>query len=133
MEILNTDNVTKELIFSILKNAGIKAEYDQDGDILMEDDYPVYLLINKTNSYITIFSNFEENKEKTEEDLLFQTNSISSSYPINALLSSNGGILLKHVIFYGSGITEVNLIESIGIFNSIANEISKDNEYSVFG
>jgi len=133
MEVFNIENITKKFISNVLKKHGVNTAYDEDGDISIEKDFTIYITIRKEKSFMSIFSNFEENKEKTKEEILEQLNDISLSYPISAMMNSDGGILFKHIIFYGGGMTEDGFIESIDNFSSIINEIAEDNEYSVFG
>lgn len=133
MDLIDKENISKELLFNILDRVYMSPTYDPDGDILIDDTHTVYIIIKEKQSCIKFMCVFQENKELERKDLIEQTNDISQDYPINAAVAANGGICFMQNIFFNGGLTEKNFVLTLKMFMSIITAIGADQELTLLG
>lgn len=134
MKIIEPETLSKENIFEIFDRVYMSPEYDEDGDIYINDNNnSAFIIVKPKIGVIKILSVFKENKETPRSEAIEQASMISSSYPITCYVTKNGSISFTHTIYTDGGVSEKNFILSVRKFFSIIRVVGMDDEYNLLG
>lgn len=119
-ELITPDNVSKQLLKSILDDALFETSYDADGDIRVEEDLSFWVLPSKEQGRIKLLANFGFLPDCPREDRLEAVNKINRQYiVVKASVADNDILRFEYDILIAGGITRKAFLLAVKRFSSI--------------
>lgn len=119
-ELITPDNVSKELLKSILDDALFETSYDSDGDIKVEEDISFWVLPSKEQGRIKLLANFGFLPDCPREERLEVVNKINRQYiVVKATAGDNDLLRFEYDILIAGGITKKAFLLAVKRFASI--------------
>lgn len=131
VELIESNDITKEFIFDMLKKNEMNVSYDSDGDIKVKELHNIYFKVFKDMEVIDIFCIYQENDKLSREELIYQANSISVAYKFNVSILKNNGVIFSLLVPFDGGIVEQCFISVIKKFAEMVSFIIYDKEYTL--
>ncbi len=120
--ILNDEDVSVEKVESLFKAAFLRAERDQNGELLVKDDSGVTTLVrvNTGNKMITFFSVWGLKSDFTEESKLKLVNKLNEKLALVRFTMLNPSTMsCDYQVLYEQGVTPFHIINTYRVFASM--------------
>jgi len=118
-EIITPDNVTKELIKSILEAAYMSVTIDKDGDLMVTEQIKCFVFPSKEKRVITLLTGFGFKSSASEADKLLLVNKINTEYLMVSCFYVGSGLRFQHDICLDGGVNAKNIVMTLKRFCSI--------------
>ena len=126
-ELITPDNLSKELMKSVLDAAFMDTSYDNDGDLMVKDGLNCYIFTSKNKDRVRLLTQFGFKPEASELLWLQAVNRINREYVIvKAILNKNNSLQFAWDIPIAGGITKKAFILAVKRFCSIPHDAVSD-------
>jgi hypothetical protein len=133
-ELLYPENVTKEGLKDLFVAAYMDASLDEDGDVLIKEQYRSYLIPSSDAAWIRLYSPFKGNPEATNDDKLAYANKVNKDLIIvRAYVNDNGGFIFEEYLPVEGGITKRALVFAVRRFHRMLETAIRSDEKNVLG
>jgi hypothetical protein len=133
-DLLYPENVTKEGLKDLFVAAYMDASLDEDGDVLIKEQYRSYLIPSSDAAWIRLYSPFKGNTEATQEDKLAYANKVNKDLIIvRAYVNDNGGFIFEEYLPVEGGITKRALVFAVRRFHRMLETAIRNDEKNVLG
>jgi hypothetical protein len=110
-ELITPDNVSLELLMSILDEVYMEPKVDDDGDLYVTENITCHFLLSEKKDIIQLYGSFLCKPETSMEQRLECVNKVNSTYVLVSSSADNKNhLLFAHDIFIAGGITKKNFI-----------------------
>jgi hypothetical protein len=125
-EFMSEEDVTQERLQTLFGMAFYKTEIDEDGDLLIRDNYRVFVTVDADRLLIAYKIYFRKVKDD-QKDLAEQTVAeINDSIIYNTLAIHNGAPYICYYLDYRDGIMGHNIIHAFRRMQSVASTMMSE-------
>ena len=116
--IISKSNVTKDVLFSLFKNAYFNIEHDPKGGMLITDTFKIYLDIDKGNRFITFSVYWPIVESFSLQDKYQLINKLNTEILLVSpyIMATGKTIIVKYDLWIEGGVTAENIIQTERIF-----------------
>jgi hypothetical protein len=118
-DVITIDNVSKELLKSVLDAALMETSLDSDGDIIVKEQCRCYVLLDKDKRRIMLLTQFGFKPSASEGDKLVCANKINRDYIIVRAVVGEKSMRFTYDLSLDGGITRKALALLVKRFCSI--------------
>lgn len=127
-ELITSENLSKELLKSVLDDAYMQASYDSDGDIVVTDGINCIVLPSKDKSRVLLTCQFGFDPEASELLKLQAVNRINSEYVlVRAFVLEENHLRFSYDIPINGGITKKAFVLAVKRFCGIPRDAVKEH------
>ncbi len=133
-ELLYPENITKEGLRDLFVAAYMDATLDEDGDVLVKEQYRSYLVPASDAAWIRLYSPFKSNEAATMEDKLAYANKINADMiVVRTYVTDKGGFIFEEYLPVEGGITKRALVLATRRFHRMLESAVRADEKNVLG
>jgi hypothetical protein len=133
-ELIYPENITKEGLRDLFVQAYMDASLDEDGDVLVKEQYRSYLVPSSDAAWIRLYSPFKANEQAAQEDKLAYVNKINADLIIvRAYVNQNGGFIFEEYLPVEGGITKRALVLATRRFHRMLESAIRADDKNVLG
>ncbi len=133
-ELLYPENVTKEGLKDLFLAAYMDASLDEDGDVLLKENYRSYLIPSQDAAWIRVYSPFKGNEAVTLEDKLAYANKVNADLIIvRVYVTDKGGFIFEEYLPVEGGITKRAIVLAVRRFHRMLDSAIRADDKNVLG
>ena len=133
-ELLYPENITKEGLRDLFVAAYMDASLDEDGDVLVKEQYRSYLVPSNDAAWIRLYSPFKSNPSATLEDKLAWANKINADLiVVRTYVAESGGFIFEEYLPVEGGITKRALVLATRRFHRMLESAIRSDDKNVLG
>lgn len=133
-DLLYPDGVTKEGLKDLFLAAYMDASLDDDGDVMVKEQYRTYLIPASDNAWIRLYSPFKTNEAAAPEDKLAYVNKVNADLIIvRAYVTEKGGFIFEEYLPVEGGITKRALVLAVRRFHRMLEAAVRADVKNVLG
>jgi len=127
-DLITSDNLSKELLQVLFEQAYFDVALDEDGDLVVRDEYRCFVFPDVDKRYIHFMSLFRGGEEATQEAKLAFVNRVNDEVVIvRACVTDTGGICFDCYVAVHGGITRAAVALMLRrFFATVRTALSRD-------
>lgn len=127
VEFIAEDEITPENLLALINAAYIEAEFDEDGDLMIKDEYRVFLSIDDRNKVLWYRIYFHEEDSVSHADLAVAAAKINAKVIFaNIQITENNEIFVDTFLVYRKGLPKHTIIYTLRELESVTNTLTND-------
>ena len=133
-ELVYPETLTKDSLRDLFLAAYMDASFDDDGDVMVKENYRTYLIPASDAAWIRLYSPFKSNEAATQEDKLAYANKVNSDLIITrAYVTDKGGFIFEEYLPVEGGITKRAIVLAVRRFHRMLDAAVRADEKNVLG
>lgn len=129
-DLVKPDSVSKQMLKDLFEAAYMSTRWDSDGDLIVDDGFSAFVLLNDDNSRIKFMALFKGNEQASAGAKLRFVNAVNDGLVVvRASVTKRGGFCFDHYLLLDGGVTKRCVVSSFKTFMKVLGAASgKDDE-----
>ena len=133
-ELVYPENLTKDSLRDLFLAAYMDASFDDDGDVMIKEQYRSYLIPSSDSAWVRLYSPFKSAEAATMEDKLAYCNKVNADLIIvRAYVTDKGGFVFEEYLPIEGGITKRAIVLAVRRFHRMLDAAVRADEKNVLG
>jgi hypothetical protein len=132
-EIVNSDNLSKDLLKNLFENAYMNVSSDKDGDVIIkEGGRGAYAFVDKNKRFIHLVSFYSGNPKASLADKLMYVNKVMANLILSrSYVDKDGDIIFDYYIPVEGGTTKRGVVLATKRFFSVLDDAIQEDDKDV--